>query len=75
MNLRELLRMQPVNHLTEFEVMAKNMVRQLSLMGYGAYEVWEITTQMEAYALEAQEHPDLFPQNQRPLKLKAFRVR
>jgi len=74
MNLRELLRMQP-ERPSEFEMMAKNMVRQLSLMGYGAYEVWEITNQMEVYALEAQEHPDLFPPNQRPLKLKAFRVR
>lgn len=76
MNLREILGMQtPKPRQSEFEIMARNLVRQLTLMGYGAYEIWEITNQMEQYALSAQDHPDLFPPNQKPPRLVGFHLR
>jgi len=76
MNLRQLLGcVEKKEEMSEWEIMARNLVRQLSLMGYGAYETWEITSEMERLSLSAQEHPDLFPPNQRPPKLKAFYVR
>jgi len=69
MDLRSLLGMTTQKpYFTEREKTSRRMIRQLSLMGYGAYEIWEITTEMERLTLSAQEHPDLFPPNQKPLK-------
>jgi len=70
MNLREILGMQPVRKpMSEHEILARRLIRQLTLLGYSAYDVWEIMNQVENYALAAQEHPDLFPPNQRPQKI------
>jgi len=74
MNLREMLGMvKPEPKIDEFEMMARNLIRQLTLMGYGSYEVWEITRHMEEYSLTSPAHPDLFPPNQRPVKLNHHR--
>jgi len=74
MNLREILGFtKPVPKIGEFEIMARNLVRQLTLMGYGSYEVWEITRHMEEFSLTSPAHPDLFPPNQRPVKLNNHR--
>lgn len=71
MNLRELLGCcKPEPKMDEHEMMARRMIRQLTLMGFGSYEVWEITRHMEEYSLNSIAHPDLFPPNQRPVKIQ-----
>lgn len=73
-NLRQLLGMKPATpQRTEHEIMARRMIRQLTLMGYGPYDVWLIVNEMEQISLDAQEHPDLFPQNQRPPNVRVTR--
>ena len=70
MNLREILGCcKPAPKMDEHEIIARRLIRQLTLMGFGAYEIWEITRHMEEYTLEAPAHPDLFPPNQRPVKV------
>ena len=70
MNLRDLLGYRkPEPKMDEYEILARRLIRQLTLMGCGSYEVWEITRHMEEYSLEAPAHPDLFPPNQRPVKV------
>ena len=70
MSLREILGyVKPKPKVDEHEIMARNLIRQLTLMGYGAYEIWEITRHMEEFSLTAPAHPELFPPNQRPVKL------
>jgi len=70
MNLREMLGFtKPAPKMDEYEILARRLIRQLTLMGYGSYEVWEITRHMEEYSLTSPAHPDLFPPNQRPVKL------
>ena len=69
MNLREILGMKPIQpRMDEHEIIARRMIRQLTLMDYGPYEIWEITRHMEEYSLSAPSHTDLFPPNQKPLK-------
>jgi len=68
MDLRKILGMKKINEqLTEHERMARRLVRQLTLLGFEAYNVWEIAAEMERLALEAPDYPDLFPPNQRPV--------
>jgi len=67
MNLRKILGMkEPAPKLDEHEIMARCQIRSLTLLGFTAYDIWEITAEMERLSLQAQDHPDLFPPNQRP---------
>jgi len=74
MNLREMLGFtKQERKLDEYEILARRLVRQLTLMGCGSYEVWEITRHMEEFSLTAPAHPDLFPPNQQPVKINPHR--
>jgi len=74
MDLRKILGMRQVqDQRTEHEKMARRLIRQLTVVGFEAYDVWEISAEMERLSLNATEHPDLFPPNQRPPTLKVSR--
>lgn len=66
--LRQLLGMKPAKrYYTDHEKMARRLVRQLTVLGFSPYDVWEITVEMEQLSLNATGHPDLFPPNQKPV--------
>ena len=69
MNLREILGcVKPKPKVDDIELHARSMIRQLTLYGYEAYELWQISERMVEMSLNYRDYPDLFPQNQRPLK-------
>lgn len=70
-SLRQLLGMQPDKpQLSEHQAMARRLIRHLTLLGFTEYDVWEITNEMERLSLSANDYPDLFPHNQRPVKVQ-----
>lgn len=51
--------------LTRHELLAHHLVRQMTIVGNESYDVWCVAELMVQYSLESQDHPDLFPPNQR----------
>jgi len=71
MNLRQLLGFKPIEKTyDEHEHMARNLIRQLTLLGFDAYDVWCVSEHMLKYSLDAPNNSDLFPTNQRPVHLR-----
>jgi len=62
--LFQLLGLQPPK-LSEHEMVARTTARSLTLIGFEAYDVWIIAEHLLELSLNAQEHPNLFPPNQR----------
>jgi len=51
--------------ITEHEMVARTTTRSLTLIGFEAYDVWMIAEHMLELSLNAQDHTDIFPPNQR----------
>jgi len=67
--LRRILGMTPeppaLPTYTEHEMIARRTLRNLTIVGYEAYDIWCIAEQILQYSLAPLDHPDLFPPNQR----------
>jgi len=76
-SLREILGMKTLvktKQLTEHEQLAIRNVRSMTILEYEAYDVWCVAEIMLEMSLNPQEHPLLFPPNQRKLPRKYPRV-